>query len=1001
MDNIVYYILNTTLVEYTPENKSEVMTMRKTKLIALLLVVAMIASMVVPGVAAAGTYTVSIVDYATGAATINANAGDDITLVMKMSNNPGVSGVYVNIDYPEEWTVKAHQDMELFAGKASTTPGFSPLTENPFGCIWLMPSGTKTTLTDTGKKLSTDNGDLFLIQLSIPEDAATGTYTVDLDTSSESKLVNGNFAFATKADGTIDPEVRNNLTLATESLTVNVTGATPVSEACPKHTDVTTWTDVAAADWAAGGAITTGHYKLTGDVAISAALTIAEGQTVCIDLAGFDITAPGTGIRVIESSGVLTITDSAETDGVISGGYRTGNSDSAEHHYGGNILVTGANAALNLYGGTVSGGSMVSGGYNYHIYGGNIGLTEGATLNIHGGTVTGGSITVNQQGTAIHGGGNIYAADSTVNIYGGTISNGTVTARYSNKTAATRKAYGAGGNIAVKNGTLNIEGGLIDNGSLDVYCKSTCTTSNPKVEAQAYGGNIYCAGTTTATISGGTISNGTVECAAETVGSGTLDLDALGGNIYNESTMTVSGTATITTGELVPDNTYAQGGNIYNRGSLTLGGSAVISDGVCTTSASRGGNIFNNGTFTMNSGTISGGTAGWGANLMSRKDAVTTIAGGTITGGSADKSVVIQCGILAISGGTIENSEENNAMNVNGTEATNGAVVTITGGIIGDISINRASQVSMYGGTIGALTEVAETATCVIYNGVTGSDVNAYRADCACVLDNGNGTWNVWHTGATDGTCATCAYNYANVTLCTGKHTYVETETAGTVTCSGCDDIKTGIVALVEGNAYTDLSDALAAAVSGNTVTLVADTEEADVRVNSGVTLDLNGKILTAGAATAASAGAHIIDGNGNGKLKVEQMEYASFMAGNDQLPVYNDGAYTFEKVTFKSQLETTETSATYKFYIDSEAEKTLIDNAILAGNDVKINVSLAWTYGGESSARVFTLEVDKLVLLANNWDTKMIVLNISYYEGVEITECTAQVVSGGVTVEA
>ena len=57
--------------------------------------------------------------------------------------------------------------------------------------------------------------------------------------------------------------------------------------------------------------------------------------------------------------------------------------------------------------------------------------------------------------------------------------------------------------------------------------------------------------------------------------------------------------------------------------------------------------------------------------------------------------------------------------------------------------------------------------------------VNAYRADCACVLDNGDGTWNVWHTGATDGTCATCAYNYANVTQCTGKHTYGPTDVAG------------------------------------------------------------------------------------------------------------------------------------------------------------------------------------------------------------------------------
>ena len=47
--------------------------MRKTRLVALLLVVVLVASMVVPGVSAAEEYTISLVDNS-GAATITAKA---------------------------------------------------------------------------------------------------------------------------------------------------------------------------------------------------------------------------------------------------------------------------------------------------------------------------------------------------------------------------------------------------------------------------------------------------------------------------------------------------------------------------------------------------------------------------------------------------------------------------------------------------------------------------------------------------------------------------------------------------------------------------------------------------------------------------------------------------------------------------------------------------------------------------------------------------------------
>ncbi|MBQ8796913.1 MAG: hypothetical protein IJZ56_01820, partial [Oscillospiraceae bacterium] len=440
--------------------------MRKKRLVALLLVVAMIASMVVPSVAAEDAYTVSIVDNATGAATIDANPGDEVTLKMVLSNNPGVSSVFVNIDYPEGWTVKGYEDKELFADEAATTPQFSPLTNNPFSCIWVMPTGTKTTLEDAGMQLPTQNGELFLIQFQIPADAELGTYTVDLDTTSNGDLVDGNFAYETYEDGTINPEERHNLTLATQGMTINVTEPEPEAPvydpaqvACPCAScngAVPTW-EV----WDEAKAAEGGHFYLTEAATLSAEITIPANVTTVINLSGQTMTAAsGKRAFTVAADGALYIIDGTEDDkGTLQGG---GTALASGTHGG---VVYANDGRFELHDATVTGGEVTA------ARGGNIyGNYDNSVIVINNGKVLDGA------GTGTTRGGNICVYYGTLYVYGedAEISGGDASAK------------GYGGNIYVGNaGKLNMYGGTVSGGTAK-YGQDVCGLGNAANHANIY-----------------------------------------------------------------------------------------------------------------------------------------------------------------------------------------------------------------------------------------------------------------------------------------------------------------------------------------------------------------------------------------------------------------------------------------------------------------------------------------------------------------------------------
>lgn len=640
---------------------------------------------------------------------------------------------------------------------------------------------------------------------------------------------------------------------------------------CPEHKDTDTWTETIAQDWAAGGELKSGHYVLTGDVFLTAPLTVAAGETVCINLAGHSITASGSTAsgewyRCFENYGTLTILDSAINDGIISGGTAW---ESLEFAMGGNIY-NGENAVFNLHGGIISGGKASgAGGYEPGAIGGNIYGAAGSAINIKGGRVENGISTKTGSYTKNNElyGGNI-GSDGTVNISGGVIADGKVTLSYTNGTSS-RILYLYGGNIAVRSGgALNISGGIISGGT------ATGTRTNESTTSKSYGrgGNIYVSGAN-ATITGGIISDGKIE-------------------------ITVIGTATGTT---VPATTNAFGANFYiAQGNLTMSGgtisggtiNSVAKASAASTSTGKaqvvgyGANLYITDGVTANisGGTVTGGqiihntdsasTEGYGGNIYVNGGAVLNLSGGTVSDGYVyyrggnialkEGSTVNLSGNAIISGGSARSNGDNifitgadstvtiaenaqvleSGSNYDIYAVTNAGVVMYGGKVEGDFLIagtasNAKGTFAMYGGYVGKLakSDVIPTTAVNVYNGVL-KNLPAWeaKAPCTCYVVGENG-YIFWHKNTNDGTCADCAYDYVTnkITMEAGHHSF-EATGVGTASCH-CGDSKTGVVAIVDGNAYTSLTDAFA---KNSAVTLIGDTQE-DLTVTADGVLDLNG----------------------------------------------------------------------------------------------------------------------------------------------------------------
>ncbi|MBE6750628.1 MAG: hypothetical protein E7560_05645 [Ruminococcaceae bacterium] len=179
------------------------------------------------------------------------------------------------------------------------------------------------------------------------------------------------------------------------------------------------------------------------------------------------------------------------------------------------------------------------------------------------------------------------------------------------------------------------------------------------------------------------------------------------------------------------------------------------------------------------------------------------------------------------------------------------------------------------------------------------------------------------------------------------------------------------VVAIVSGRNkqsvyYSTLGTALQAAVAGDTVTLIRDVTEGYVLVTPGVTLDLNGKKLTANYLVGFN-GSNVVD-NGvgaDGELSVEgrliiAKDNVVLDKANAQTPIYDaeNGCYVFitvdlgtrENPRYKFNIADWSYSFSPKFGVTHEI-RTKANPLLLTGYDnhgVKVVVRVTWIKEGE-----------------------------------------------------
>ena len=336
------------------------------------------------------------------------------------------------------------------------------------------------------------------------------------------------------------------------------------------------------------------------------------------------------------------------------------------------------------------------------------------------------------------------------------------------------------------NGTKTVKGGVIYGGSAEK------------------GGGVYVAGGGTFTMTGGNI----VGCMA----TASATFHARGGGVF----VADSGTFNMSGGSITGCTTvgvYSYGGGIYNEGTMTLSGTAEIRD--CHAKHSSGGDAFGGG-ISDNGGTpaisgnvrITGCTADGGKTDAVRMSYRSSISGGTFDGSVSNDGT--------ISGGTFNGRVVNSNMITNGT--FNGEVVndygTITGGTFNGVVTNYST-----------ITEGAISGIIVTYQ-VNGAHyaTQIVPSGSAAIkpvdLAKPGYSFDGWYTS--DG----AQWNFA-------------TAVTENITLTARWTLKAQEVSSEQG-----LTDALADSANG-VVRLTADiTITAGLKITRDVTVDLNGHVL-------------------------------------------------------------------------------------------------------------------------------------------------------------
>ncbi|MBO5867947.1 MAG: InlB B-repeat-containing protein, partial [Oscillospiraceae bacterium] len=208
-------------------------------------------------------------------------------------------------------------------------------------------------------------------------------------------------------------------------------------------------------------------------------------------------------------------------------------------------------------------------------------------------------------------------------------------------------------------------------------------------------------------------------------------------------------------------------------------------------------------------------------------------------------------------------------------------------------------------------------------------------------------------------------------------------------------------VAEVDGENFSKVAEALEAAETAAAPAVLLVDAFVTGNLDLYATLDLAGNALSAtGIVDAANADAHIIDSVGTGVLTADEiMMYET----NDMLAIdaANDGKLSYETIEVKQRTTVSNDVTKVNFYINKAAADTKLDDAILAGNDVKIRLTVTWTEGGAEKSHSFVYSQDLVDLYTADWDNKMFKCNITGMNELENASVIAEVVSCGVVLQA
>jgi len=435
-----------------------------------------------------------------------------------------------------------------------------------------------------------------------------------------------------------------------------------------------------------------GNYYLTKDVTTTGQIVVSKGNTVRLDLNGFDTTynvsaLSSDGYRLYRSAfeSLLVITDTTDAPGSMRSVMKSeaevlaavqAKLDAGDYDQAKADAVIKAQKAGNF---------------------GQVLWARGGDIVMHNGILDGSNLNGSKSGMTVYVAANTAAEDGGVTrkgsftMYGGTIKGAT-------STASGCSLY------STSNGIINIHGGIIEGG----------------VSTKGSGGNVYTLGEFY--MDGGVIRDGVAYSSG-----GNLLVDGAKANA------TITGNAKILNGQAgdpTLEKDIGRGGNIRvtTKGAkLTIGGDALISGGIAYRSASDKG--------------------GYGGNISVNTDTTMVMTGGTVADGVSEyrSGNIDVCGILQMEGGTVTGGKARYGGNIyvlNGSNRefimTGGTVekghatgsggniyalapVTVSGGVIaeGKAIADSGKPGSNQGGNIYTFSTLTITGEAVVRDGYT------------------------------------------------------------------------------------------------------------------------------------------------------------------------------------------------------------------------------------------------------------------------------------------